>query len=142
MGVSAAPALTADADDPRRLVEVSGRSATAIVFAALLSAAAPAGAALRTATPPRTVVHVVLREGSFTFSRGSAPRGVVVFAVINRGTTTHELLFPRLARHTPVLHRGASARLAIAFEQRGRFYYICPIGEHMENGEAGSFRIR
>jgi hypothetical protein len=114
-----------------------------IISAALLAAASATASVQREVSlRPTTRVTVVAKEHRFSFSRRSAPLGVVIFTLINKGVVVHALEFPLLGKSTPVLQPGAKARLTISFKRRGRFYWLCPIAEHSELGEAGAFIIR
>ncbi len=123
--------------------EEAFRCLSLIISAALLAAASATASVQRDVTLRLTTrVTVVVKEGSFSFSRRSAPLGVVIFKVTNKGAVDHALAFPVLGKRTPLLRPGAQARLIISFKRRGRFYLVCPIGEHSERGEAGVFIIR
>jgi|HubBroStandDraft_6_1064221.scaffolds.fasta_scaffold312656_1 plastocyanin len=116
-----------------------------VVIAALASlavAASAASAAPRSATKAPVKITVTAKEFSFTFTKASVPHGtIVIFTLINRGQLSHNLVFTTLNKGTPLLLPGHKATLKITFTKKGRYYYICSVPNHAEEGMAGSFVV-
>jgi plastocyanin len=87
-----------------------------------------------------TRVTVNMTEYHFALSRNSAPRGLVIFTVINKGTIKHD--FYIVGKKTPYMDAGQKAVLKIVFKRKGSYQYTCTVGEHAIHGMFGHFRIR
>lgn len=110
--------------------------AACVAAGATFFAVAPfagAGPAAQTAT----AVKVTAKEFKFVLSRRSAPHGVVVFTVVNKGTVKHD--FKIAGKKTPILKRGGKATLRVRLA-KGRHPYICTVDAHAKLGMKGVFR--
>jgi uncharacterized cupredoxin-like copper-binding protein len=111
-------------------------AAVAAVTATMFAVAPFAGArpAVRTAT---TTVKVTAKEYKFVLSRKSAPHGVVVFKVVNKGVLAHD--FKIAGKKTPLLKHGKSATLRVTLK-KGTYPYICTVKHHTMYGMKGTFK--
>jgi uncharacterized cupredoxin-like copper-binding protein len=107
------------------------------VAAAVATSPAPAATQVKT-----TNVTVVMREYSFTLSKSVVPRGRVVFTVVNKGDLGHDFVIGALKKKTPVMQPGARRKLIVTFTKKGRFLYICSVGEHFFHGMKGNLRVK
>ena len=105
--------------------------------AAVATSPAPAATQVKT-----TNVTVVMREYSFTLSKNVVPRGRVVFTVVNKGDLGHDFVIGALKKKTPVMQPGARRKLIVTFTKKGRFLYICSVGEHFFHGMKGNLRVK
>jgi uncharacterized cupredoxin-like copper-binding protein len=89
-----------------------------------------------------TNVRVVMEEYTFTLSKNVVPRGRVVFTVINNGDLGHDFVIGALNKKTPVIQSGGRRTLIVNFTKRGRFLYLCSVGEHFFHGMKGYLRVK
>jgi uncharacterized cupredoxin-like copper-binding protein len=82
-----------------------------------------------------------MREYSFTLSRKTIPRGRVVFTVVNKGDIGHDFVIGPLNKKTPVMASGAKRKLVVTFTKKGRYLYLCSVGEHFLHGMKGYLKI-
>jgi plastocyanin len=128
----------------RRSVVVLSLSALLVAVATLFAAPAlarPAGATGPTATDV-TRIRVEAYEYGFQLSKKIAPRGKVIFTVVNVGDDAHDFVFFQPNKKTRVLNPGQRTTLTVNFTKKGRFQYICSVGEHFFRGMHGKVRIR
>jgi uncharacterized cupredoxin-like copper-binding protein len=118
---------------PRRL-----RYAIALAGVCLVGAIAVSSSSGTTATTKVTVKMVDYR---FRLSTKTVHKGTVVFTVINRGEVPHIFEIQRLSKQTPLLQPGQRATLRVRFRKAGRYYYLCPVGNHVLYGMAGYLRV-
>jgi uncharacterized cupredoxin-like copper-binding protein len=85
----------------------------------------------------KTVVTVKASEFKFVLSRKSAPHGIVVFKVTNKGHVNHD--FKIAGKKTPLLKPGKSAALRVTLK-KGKFGYLCTVKGHALAGMKGSFK--
>lgn len=123
----------------RFLVSLAALALGVLVTLAAAVATSPAPAA--TQAVKTTNVTVVMRDFTFTLSKRVVPRGRVVFTVINRGDIGHDFVIGALNKKTPVLQAGGRRRLVATFTKRGRFLYLCSVGEHFLHGMKGTLRV-
>jgi len=105
--------------------------------AAVATSPAPAATQVKT-----TNVTVVMREYSYTLSKNVVPRGRVVFTVVNKGDLGHDFVIGALKKKTPVVPSGARRKLIVTFTKKGRFLYLCSVGEHFFHGMKGNLRVK
>jgi uncharacterized cupredoxin-like copper-binding protein len=105
--------------------------------AAVATSPAPAATQVKT-----TNVTVVMREYSFTLSKNVVPRGRVVFTVVNKGELGHDFVIGAVNKKTAVLPPGARRKLIVTFKKKGRFLYLCAVGEHFFHGMKGYLRVK
>jgi nitrite reductase (NO-forming) len=84
-----------------------------------------------------TTVKVAASEFKFKLSTKTAPHGVVVFKVANKGKIAHD--FKIAGKKTPKLNPGKSATLKVTLK-KGTYKYICTIDSHASFGMKGSFK--
>jgi plastocyanin len=118
---------------PRKL-----RYAIALAGVCLAGAIAVASSPGTTDTMKVTVKMVDYR---FRLSTKTVHKGTVVFTVINRGQVPHIFEIQRLGKQTPLLQPGQRATLRVRFRKAGRYYYLCPVGNHVLYGMAGNLRV-
>lgn len=120
----------------------SSTRALAVATAGVLLAAVAAATA-RPAPAAGTVTRVTVNmiEYQFRLSVKKVPRGTVVFTVVNKGELAHIFEIPRLHKITPLLQPGQRAKLRVTFRKAGRYYYICPVGAHVQFGMAGYLKV-
>jgi uncharacterized cupredoxin-like copper-binding protein len=123
----------------RFLVSVAALALATATTLALAGVASPAPA--RTQAVQTTRVTVVMREYSFTLSKNVVPRGKVIFTVVNKGDLGHDFVLGALKKRTPVIAPGARRTLTVTFTKKGRFMYLCAVGEHFFHGMKGTLRV-
>ena len=126
-----------------RRTRVAAQAAVAGVIAATVAAAAaPTRAAPARADGTRvTRVTVRMVEYQFRLSVKHVRKGTVVFTVVNKGELGHIFEVARLHKKTPLLQPGQRATIRVTFRKPGRYYYICPVGAHVQFGMAGYLRV-
>jgi plastocyanin len=87
----------------------------------------------------RTIIKVETHQSIFKLSAKTAPRGVVIFKVINTASFRHD--FSIKGRTTRALAQGESETLRIAFLRPGRYTYRDTIDHHASWGLKGVFTI-
>jgi uncharacterized cupredoxin-like copper-binding protein len=118
---------------PRKL-----RYAIALAGVCLAGAIAVSSSSGTTATTKVTVKMVDYR---FRLSTKTVHKGTVVFTVINRGQVPHIFEIQRLSKQTRLLQPGQRAILRVRFRKAGRYYYLCPVGNHVLYGMAGYLHV-
>ena len=109
----------------------------AAVLAAVAVAAgvlAPGGKAASTAT---TKVTVKASEFKYVLSRKTAPKGTIVFTLLNKGKLAHD--FKIAGKKTAVIKPGKSAILRITVSKKSRLAYLCTVPGHAPAGMKGFF---
>jgi plastocyanin len=114
------------------------RYAIALAGVCLAGAIAVSSSSGTTATTRVTVKMVDYR---FRLSTKTVGKGTVLFIVINKGQVAHIFEIQRLSRQTPLLQPGQRATLRVRFRKAGRYYYLCPVGNHVLYGMAGNLRV-
>ena len=114
------------------------RYAIALAGVCLAGAIAVSSSSGTTATTKVTVKMVDYR---FRLSTKTVKKGTVVFTVINRGQVPHIFEIQSLSKQTPLLQPGQRATLRVRFRKAGRYYYLCPVGNHVLYGMAGYLRV-
>jgi uncharacterized cupredoxin-like copper-binding protein len=128
----------------RRSVVVLTLSALVVAAATVFAAPAlarPAAATAPTATDV-TRIRVDAFEYGFELSKNAAPRGKVIFTVVNVGEDAHDFVFTTLNKKTRVLAPGQRQTITVNFKKKGRVQYLCSVGEHFFRGMHGRIRIR
>ncbi len=118
---------------PRKL-----RYAIALAGVCLAGAIAVSSSSATTAVTKVTVKMVDYR---FRLSTKTVHKGTVVFTVINKGQVPHIFEIQRLRKQTALLQPGQRATLRVRFLKAGRYYYLCPVGNHVLYGMAGYLRV-
>jgi len=113
----------------------------AIALAGTLACLAGATAASSAGAPTTTKVTVTMTDYRFRLSVKSVHKGVVVFVVVNKGQVGHIFEIQRLHKVTPLMQPGQRTRLRVTFRAAGRYYYLCPVDNHVLYGMAGYLRV-
>jgi uncharacterized cupredoxin-like copper-binding protein len=92
-------------------------------------------------TPATTKVTVKMVDYRFRLSTKTVHEGIVVFTVVNKGQVPHIFEIQRLSKQTPLLQPGQRATLRVRFRKTGRYYYLCPVGNHVLYGMTGYLRV-
>jgi uncharacterized cupredoxin-like copper-binding protein len=119
-------------------------AAAGVCLAAVVASSASPGTAAtgaRVEAPAGARVTVRMIEYRFLLSVKKVRTGTVVFAVINKGELPHIFEIPRLHKVTPLLQPGQRSTLRVRFRKKGRYYYICPVGAHVQFGMAGYLKV-
>ena len=119
-----------------RVTKLLLAAAAFVVFASLLLAplAVPAAAM------KKTTVTVVAKEFSFKLSKKSAPSGVVVFTVTNKGKLMHD--FKIAGKKTRLIKPGKSATLKVTLKKHKKYAYLCTVPGHAAAGMKGTFTVK
>jgi uncharacterized cupredoxin-like copper-binding protein len=112
-------------------VFVLGLLAIAAVVAGIV---APGGKASSEAT---TTVRVSASEFKYVLSKKAAPKGTVVFTLVNKGKLRHD--FKIAGKKTALVAPGKSATLRVAIAKKGRLGYLCTVPGHAAAGMKGVF---
>lgn len=112
----------------------------AIVFAGVPTAGS-ALAATDVVAPKKITVSA--NEYSLKFSSMTAKPGqTVTFTFVNRGTEVHDLKFTGLAPKSKFVPGGSRTTFKVTFKKKGRYQYLCTIGEHALKGMRGTFIVK
>ena len=115
------------------------RIALGIVAVSLLAVLVPPLAMSRTESAKATTVTVKMKEFKFILSRTSVPHGKVTFLVKNIGKINHD--FKINGKKTASIAPGKSAKLVVTFAKKGRYPYLCVIGQHYKFGMKGVLKV-
>lgn len=129
----------------RIVVLLAALSLAALLAVGLATAATKRGAPAAEQKAARaTVTRVTVNMGDFWFqlSKNVVPRGKVIFTVINKGDLEHDFVIGALNKKTPAIEGGTRTRLVVNFTKKGRFLYLCAVGEHFFRGMRGNLRVR
>ena len=88
-----------------------------------------------------TKVTVTMTDYRFRLSLNRVNRGTVVFTVVNKGQVGHIFEVQALRKVTPLLQPGGRATLRVTFRKPGRYYYLCPVDNHVLYGMTGYLRV-
>ena len=111
----------------------------AAVLAAVAIAAgvlAPGGQAASSAT---TKVTVKASEFKYVLSRKTAPKGTIVFTLLNKGKLPHD--FKIAGKKTAVIKPGKTAILRITVSKKIKLAYLCTVPGHAPAGMKGTFAV-
>jgi plastocyanin len=126
------------------------RSAAFCAAVTLVLTSTVAVAAGRTATQGTTPSHAAVKishvtvkmtEYRFALSATKVPIGSVVFTVVNSGQLPHIFEIQRLKRVTPLIQPGRRYVMRVTFAKPGKYYYLCPVGAHVQYGMFGTLRV-
>ncbi len=118
-----------------------------IASLAAVLALAVTGAAYGATTTSHVVkkpikITVTLRDYSFTFSRKSVPKGsTVIFTVVNKGATGHNMDLVGTGKRTAILAPGKSAKLTVKFPAKKTIQVVCDVPRHIQLGMVSSFKV-
>jgi plastocyanin len=111
----------------------------AVLVAVGVSGTASAGRSTSTATTRLTATG---GEYYFKLSRARVPRGTVYVTFVNAGSESHDLKFTGRSPMTKVLPPGAKQTIKLVFKKRGRYAFLCTVGEHALKGMQGTLVVR
>ena len=97
---------------------------------------APGGQAAPDAT---TKVKVTASEFKYVLSRKTAPRGTIVFTLVNRGKLPHD--FKIAGKRTAKIGPGKTATLKVTIAAKGKRAYLCTVPGHAPAGMKGVFAV-
>jgi plastocyanin len=106
----------------------------------LAAAAAVAALAVPGAGAAPATVTVSMTDFAFKLSRQSAPRGIVLFRIVNRGDVPHD--FKIAGKKSPIYAAGKGGTLRVTFKKAGRYPFVCAVPGHAGLGMKGVFRVR
>ena len=114
---------------------VGGVVAGVLVAAAVVAGiVAPGGKAASAAT---TKITVSAFEFKYVLSKKAAPKGIVIFTLVNKGKLAHD--FKILGKKTAVVKPGKSTTLRVTILKKGRLSYLCTVPGHAAAGMKGAF---
>src|SRR2546421_11509209 len=113
---------------------------TRVLLVALVAALlAPAAKASRHATSATTVT-VTMTEFRFALTKKVAPKGVVVFKLVNKGTVSHD--FKINGKRSPTIEPGARRAFRVTFKKAGKYPYVCTLPGHAAAGMKGVLTLK
>jgi plastocyanin len=113
-----------------------------LVVLALLLFASVAATVGRSTDQSATRLTVTGGEYYFKLSKAKVPRGTVYVTFVNAGTEAHDLKFSGKQPMTRVLTPGAKQTVKLVFSKRGRYAFLCTVGEHALKGMHGTLVVR
>ncbi len=116
----------------KRILVLAGVCAAAAVPFFALSPFAGA----HPAAQAKTSVTVTATEYKFKLSRKSAPHGVVVFKLVNKGVLKHD--FAIAGKKTKIIKHGKSTTLTVTLK-KGKHPFKCTVDSHAKFGMKGVF---
>jgi uncharacterized cupredoxin-like copper-binding protein len=94
----------------------------------------------RTDTTSVTVTAGKPSEFRYTLSKKIVPKGIVTFAVTNRGRLSHD--FKVAGKKTARLASGKRATLKVTFSRTGRYAFVCTVPGHAAAGMKGVLTVK
>jgi uncharacterized cupredoxin-like copper-binding protein len=94
-------------------------------------------AGARPAAQAKTAVTVTATEYKYKLSRKSAPHGVVVFKLVNKGLLKHD--FAIAGKKTKIIKHGKSTTLTVTLK-KGKHPFKCTVDSHAKFGMKGVFK--
>jgi len=110
--------------------------AVLVIGAIVAGAVAPRGHASPEAT---TKIKVTASEFKFVLSKKTAPKGTIVFTLVNKGKLPHD--FKIAGKKTKTVAPGKSATLTVTIAAKGKKPYLCTIPGHAPAGMKGTFAV-
>jgi len=77
-------------------------------------------------------------EFRFTLSKKTAPSGIVIFKITNKGALPHD--FKIAGRKTRLISPGQSNTLRVTMK-KGAYPYLCTVTGHAAAGMKGTFKV-
>ena len=90
-----------------------------------------------------TTVPDQVKGGEFFFklsTKSAAKPGKVTFVFKNVGHVLHD--FSIGGKKTPLIGPGKTAKLAVTFEKKGKYSFLCTVPGHAQAGMKGVFTVR
>ena len=95
------------------------------------------GGASTSAVPVK--INVTASEFKFVLSKKTAPKGTIVFTLVNKGKLPHD--FKIAGKKTKTVAPGKSATLTVTIAAKGKKPYLCTIPGHAPAGMKGTFAV-
>jgi plastocyanin len=114
------------------------------VAVAVLGLASVSSAAAKPTLAQKTVkVTVTMTEFKFKLSKHTFKAGdTVIFKVVNKGDELHDFMLSSLNKKTKYIKSGKSAILKVTFKKKGKYPYLCTVGEHAQRGMQGTITVK
>jgi plastocyanin len=113
-------------------------------FVSALCAAAVGLSLTAAPAPAATVQHVTVKmtEYRFRLSTSTVHKGTVVFTIVNKGQLQHIFEIQRLGKVSSLVQPGRRTTLRVTFKKTGIYYYLCPVGAHVQYGMFGNLHVK
>jgi uncharacterized cupredoxin-like copper-binding protein len=108
----------------------------AVALGSLVVAVAALGSSSKTAV---TVTAGKPVELKFTLSKKTAVKGVISFAVTNKGKLEHD--FKIAGKKSTRLKPGKKTTLTVTISKPGKYQYLCTVKGHADGGMKGTFTV-
>ena len=120
------------------------RRTSLALFVALALVIIASGAATMGRSANRSTTRVTITGGEYYFklSKAKVPRGAVYVTFVNAGSESHDLKFTGRQPMTGVLGPGVRQTIKLVFSRRGRYAFLCTVGEHALMGMTGTLVVR
>lgn len=109
-------------------------AAALVATAVVAGVVVPGGEAAPTAA---TKITVTASEFRYVLSKSAAPKGTIVFKLVNKGKLPHD--FKIAGKKTAIVAPGKSATLRLTVAKAGRLSYLCTVPGHAGAGMQGTF---
>ena len=108
----------------------------AVVLGSLVVAVAAFGSSSKTSV---AVTAGKPAELKFNLSKKAAPKGLISFAVTNKGSLAHD--FKIAGKKTKQLKAGAKTTLTVTIAKPGKYQFLCTVKGHAAGGMKGTFTV-
>jgi uncharacterized cupredoxin-like copper-binding protein len=115
------------------------RKAIVLVVVGVVALAVAVSALAGMAASPQRVT-VTMTEFKFVAKPKTVKKGVVVFALANRGNIGHD--FKIAGKKSAVLAAKKNGTLRITFKKAGRYAYLCTLPSHAPAGMKGVLVVK
>lgn len=90
----------------------------------------------------KKAIKVTMTDFAYELSKRKVRRGTkVVFRLVNAGEELHDIFFSRLGKKSDFILAGKRGKLVITFKKKGRYDFLCTVGDHAFLGMTGTFRV-
>jgi plastocyanin len=118
----------------------------ALIAAVATVAVVVAGSALAAEQAPAVVapqkITVNMSEYKFGMAKKTFKVGTVSFSLVNKGTEVHDFKVQGKTPKSRFLAAGQRQTIKIKFAKKGRYQFLCTIGEHAIKGMQGVLIIK
>ncbi|MDX6438772.1 MAG: Copper binding protein plastocyanin/azurin family [Gaiellaceae bacterium] len=111
----------------------------AVLVAAALVAGIVAPGSRASSDVTTTKVKVTASEFKYVLSRKAAPKGTIVFTLVNKGKLPHD--FKIAGKRTAKIGPGKTATLKVTIATKSKRPYLCTIPGHAAAGMKGVFAV-
>jgi plastocyanin len=118
---------------------VIGGLVTAVLVAAALVAGIVTPGSKAASDVTTTRVRVTATEFKYVLSRKTAPKGLIVFTLVNKGKLAHD--FKIAGKRTAKIGPGKTAILRVTITTKSRRPYLCTVLGHAAAGMKGVFAV-